>query len=201
MSHALRKVFGPIVFGFVFVVNPAYFSGCASEEEGPDFGEAEMLQVLDAANDMGRWEIESEGARYEVELVLIQATGEDAMASKQAEPMFGSPAHACSGTRTFLRSAQACDTSTHLFLEGTLTIRALDEQPVVEVVSDLEIVGSMSAYGDSLRTVQISLQPANTPYTIHLSSADARTFSLDSIDLKDVGENQGFSLEYIAEDN
>src|SRR5262245_45172361 len=96
--HARPRHFvAVVVFALAFVVNPGYVAGCggAGGESEPEFGEEEMLELLDEANAMGPWQFEHEGTPYEVELVLAQKEGEDVVTARRAA-RFTSQAHACS---------------------------------------------------------------------------------------------------------
>jgi hypothetical protein len=196
LSTLFRKLVTALVFGVAFVINPAYVTGCGPTIEEPDFGEAEMVALLDDLNAMGVSEIESDDALYEVELTVAQAEGEDVIAAREPSPL-ASTAHAC-GSRTFMKSAAACGTSTALSLEGTLTIRRVDGDAPVVVVEALAVSGLMEAYGDRLRTAYVNLEleggGSATWYT-----DNAKDFVLHWLDAQDLGEEGvdiGFALAF-----
>lgn len=163
------------VFLFALVVNPAYF-GCGPTESEPNFGEAEMLQSLDAANETGTWDFEVDGVSYELTLSLMQVVGEDVIAVRHPQSMFASTAHAC-GSRSFLMSASACVTVTTLQVEGELTLRRVEDGVATELVSNAAVSGDLTAYGETLRDVSMNLVFGDAR-TVSLSAEDARTFVL-----------------------
>lgn len=187
-SFAKKPVLA-VIFAFAFVVNPAYLVGCNSEaEDEPNFGEAEMVALLDDLNGMTTTAIEDD-AEYEVDLALTQSEGMDAVSSR-AGSLVVRAAHAC-GSRTFLRSAGACLTETILEVEGTLSVRRVDgDQPVI-VAEDVAIEGQILAYGDTLGFVSLELTFAAgsaswvTDDNLHfqLSTFDATNLGPDAVDI------------------
>lgn len=168
-----------LVFGFVFIVNPGYFAGCMAGEQEPEFGEAEMIDLLGRANSMGPWSFEHEGTPYELELVLVQKEGEDLYGALRSGAFFTRTAHAC-GSRTFQQVAAACVTETTVPLEATLTLRRTDEEPAVDILSDVTMDAELRAFGLELRSALIEVGGPLAGAVV-LTSADARSFELESV--------------------
>lgn len=186
LNTLFRKLVVALVFGVAFVINPAYVTGCGPTIDEPDFGEAEMVALLDDLNAMGVSEIDSDGAVYEVELTLEQAEGDDVTAVREQSP-FTSTAYAC-GSRTFMKSAAACSTTTALAVEGTLTIRRVDGPEPVVVVEGLAVSGLIEVYGDHLRSAYVNLELEGGG-SAGLYTENAKDFELHSLEAHDLGED------------
>jgi hypothetical protein len=211
---SMRTLLFAAGFFFAFVVNPAYITGCMVSESEPDFGEAEMLALLDAANEQGRWELESDGKTYEIELSLMQKVGSPAASGPEpgyaprtaweprtalrAGSLWSAPAHAC-GTRTFTQSASACVTFTEVPLFGELTIRELSPTPHV-VVDALEVEGRL--WTDAARLLfaylDVYLSDDRSGDSITLHSPDATSFELQQVDAMGLGDD-GIDLSFDAD--
>lgn len=178
-----------IAFSLAFVINPAYL-GCGPTVEEPNFGEAEMLQCLDAANEIGTWAFTADGVDYEVELSLMQTAGVDVIAWQSDEPYFARVAHAC-GSRTFMQSASACTTTTQLVVEGELTLRRIDSTGALEILSSEPVAGDLHSYTTTLAWVGLSLTFGGGSQSLSLSAVDARTFELDDFNATAVGTPAG----------
>lgn len=194
-------------FLFASVVNPAYFAGCGgSSESEPEFGEAEMLALLDVANEQGRWTFESAGREYEIELSLLQVSGEDAfggiaplrggaMSVTRAMPgmLSGATARAC-GTRRFMNRAAACVTVSELPVEGELTLREVSPMPRV-VATNVSVEGRLWTDAYHLVFATIDLQFGASSVTLH--SDDARRFELHRVDAvaADLGATDGIQFD------
>lgn len=185
LNTLFQKLVIALVFGVAFVINPAYLTGCGSEEDEPDFGEAEMVALLADFNAMAMSEIDQGDARYEVELSLEQAEGDDVIEARAPSP-FASTAYAC-GNRTFMKSAAACDTQTLMGVEGTLTVRRIDGDEPVVVVEDLPVSGQMRASSNQLRFVSIDLGVEGGG-TISWITTNAKDFTLETFDADGLGE-------------
>lgn len=173
MRKALRSLAIVSAFGLASVVNPGYFSGCASDT-GPSFGEAEMLDLLDEANATAPFEIAKPGDDYRLELSLEQLQGDDQDTTMSA--LFASPAYAC-GQRTFRQSASACVTGSSVELRARYSLfRVAESGEETELVHDRELIGSLEVYGDHLTNGQIALSDANdgTNTTLELRSKDGQ---------------------------
>lgn len=180
----LRKLCVALSFGVAFVINPAYVAGCGSpEEEQPDFGEAEMLALLEELTAAEPTELEDGDAQYEIELDLAEAEGEDVVSS--ARPLFASSAYAC-GSRTFMKSAAACSTQTEIALEGTLSVRRVDGDEPVVIAQDVAVEGRMMASGKTLRFVSIDLEFEGG--TARWTTSNGMDFALDAFLAQGLGD-------------
>ena len=109
----------------IWMINPV-FTGC----EGPapqdefDFGEAEMLDVLDDMNEE-TWNIDMDGLTYEVTVDFQQRISQETAANISFIDI--SSAHAC-GSRSFFAEADACLDVTSLPIKGTVSILPLDSE-------------------------------------------------------------------------
>ena len=190
---ASRKLAALFAFAVASVLNPGYFAGCISDQE-PDFGEEEMLAVLSAANAMGPYAFDTDDARYEAELTFVQRDGEDAR-SGRAMPL-STRAFAC-GSRTFLRSASACVDVTLVPVEATLTLRRVDQEPTVEIVSELAMDGRLRVFGLELDNAYIEIEYA--AHRIDLRAGDGRNFELIAFYAADLGPMR-VDIHFAADD-
>jgi hypothetical protein len=162
MKVSPRGILTVVAFGLTFVVNPGYFAGCASDTSEPEkfeFGEAEMLDLLDEANAMVPFELEDGGTRYRLELTLEQQAGEDEAefgSSQQPKAAFASWAHAC-GRRTFQSSAAACLTTSGVPLRALFSLYRLDSDGEVAVVEDGELGGELTVFGTKLNNGMVNV--------------------------------------------
>jgi hypothetical protein len=161
------------------VINPAYFLGCAAEDETVkfDYGEEEMLGLLEDINAVESWTVETEeGVVYTLELSLTQAESEDETAAYSTSGAWAQTARAC-GTkrRMFGASASACSThyETLLPLEGTLRVRAERDGETV-VLTDEAVSGTLAV--DSARfeggPVRLSLEGSDGSFELNGSTLD-----------------------------
>jgi len=139
----------------IWMINPV-FTGCdvPTHQEDFDFGEAEMLDVLDNMNST-TWTFEINGSNFEVQVDFIQRTGTET-ASLLPFVDVGS-AHAC-GSRSFLAEAEACMDVTSLPIEGTVSLLSIDTPDEPQVFS---VEGSLDVYGNTLSNVDIWVQGDN----------------------------------------
>jgi hypothetical protein len=190
---SLRTLLCFTSFCFAFVVNPGYITGCSTSDSEPEFGEAEMLELLDAANEQGRWQLESGGKTYEIELSFMQAAagapGEQAARAprRPLEPgsLFGTRAHAC-GTRTFTQRASACVTFTEVPLVGELTVRELSPTPHV-IVDAVEIEARLWTDAHRLLFAYLDFEFEDNRVVLH--SPDAESWQLQRVDAMALGED------------
>lgn len=159
-----RNAIASALFVSGLVLNPAYFLGCAAEEKERkfDYGEAEMLSLLDDINDTDAWLIVSDGVEYTVQVSLSQARGADDTKSaapsdrESGESAWTQQAHACGNKeRVFGSTASACDTLyiTTIPVEGTLEIFKIEgsESSLVKelaVSGDLQVMNPTFAHGE-----------------------------------------------------
>jgi hypothetical protein len=191
LSALLRNLCVAAVFGVAFIINPAWVTGCASADEGPDFSEADMVALLEDFNAMSTAEIEQDDAVYEVELTLAQTEGDDTVVSRQAA-LFTNKAYAC-GRNTFMKSASACDTQTIMVVEGTLSVRRVDGDEPVVVVADLPVEGEMRASGNHLTYVDIYVELEGG--SAGWSTQNGMDFGLVWFDADGLGDD-GVDIEY-----
>ena len=128
-----RRLLTTIAFGLAFVINPAFLLSCDSDEEF-EYGEAEMLELLDELNAIETWEADGR----EMELHLEQSTGE-ALTRGAPDIDILMSAEAC-GNRTFVKSASACVSTTEMPVQGTIIVRDLDSGD--EIANDQQVQGS-----------------------------------------------------------
>lgn len=137
----------------LWLVNPV-FSGCYSSSDTEfNFGETDLLEILDDVNTHS-WEITFDGELSTVTVDLTQMIEEIEINGDQASILsfigFGS-AHACD-SRTFLAEAEACIDVSSLPIEGTLTVRSnldIESEPqVFDVSGSLDVFGKTLEYAD-----------------------------------------------------
>lgn len=165
---------GSLCFGFFLVANPAYFVSCSSSEgDGFKYGEAEMLEVVEQLNETAlAVESRSELSGYQgelsdlqVEFQLEQARGDSSEEAARLAPMKAGwieSAHACS-SRSFVKEAAACASSSSMPLEGTVRITDGDE-----IVRTLEVQGGMDVLGTSLGRAEFSLYAESVELSLFL---------------------------------
>lgn len=189
-----RSLLVSVVFFLGLVINPAYFAGCSSgdaEGDSPGFGEAEMLMLLDAANETGTWEFDVGDKRYAIDLVLSQSGDRDMPAAQSVRSAaFAMRAHAC-GTRRFTNSAAACITVTEVPVEGELSLRQV--APVQRTVSaSVEVRGVLLTRGDKLLSASMSLEFEGGKALLH--SPDARAFKLSQFKAAAAGPDDAITF-------
>jgi hypothetical protein len=184
MHSSSRGLMTVVAFGLASVVNPGYFAGCASGTGGEkfEFGEVEMLELMDEANATGPFDIMSGSQQYRLELSFEQKSGEDEddVAAFLQRPVFTSRARAC-GTRTFMQSAAACITSSEVPLTATVNLYRIDSAGETQVVHDEMVDTRFYVWGTKLTNARIesSSNAIGSP-TLQLSlmSSDGKTFKL-----------------------
>jgi hypothetical protein len=183
MHYSSRGFMTVVAFGFASVVNPGYFAGCASAGgETFEFGEAEMLELMDDANVTGPFDIMSGSQRYRLEVSFEQKSGEDAddIATLRRRPVFTARAHAC-GTRTFMQSAAACLTTSEVPLTATVNLYRIDSAGETQVVHDEAVDGRFYVWGRKLTNARIesnSSEMGSSRLQLSLVSSDGKTFKL-----------------------
>ena len=175
-----RWIAGAIAFGLGSVVNPAYF-GCASESvEKFEFGEAEMLELLDEANATGPFEFEDGTDRYRLEVIFTQKPGDDSdeSASSSVHAPFAARAYAC-GSRSFKQSASACITSSTVPLTAQLDLFRLDVGGETHLVRNQTFDAMLNVFGTKLNNASIGIVPDDPEIATALSlSVRDKTFEL-----------------------
>ena len=141
-----------IAFALALVINPGYFVGCVGDTADEfQFGEAEMLELVDRVNDQEAFVFESAGEVYRLELTLEQAQGEDDGTAAAGTSLAARRALAC-GSRTFMNSAAACISSSEVALLADL--RLYRTTRTRRAGAGTAAVGSLSAWGKQLGASQ-----------------------------------------------
>ena len=131
----------------LWLINPV-FSGCDSDSQSKfDFGEAELLDLVDEINEQS-WEATFDGELSTITVDFEQIAGADDVDGEQASVWsnidLGS-AHAC-GSRNFLAEAEACVDISSLPVVGTLTVTSnidVESEPqVFDVSGSLDVIGT-----------------------------------------------------------
>jgi hypothetical protein len=174
VSMNWRVPLGTVAFGLASVVNPAFVTGCARLGLTYDFGEPEVVALVDAASHGGPYRFKSDAREVEVSVALSQARGED---TSLAEPLLVRSALAC-GHRTFLRSASACLDTTSVPVEGTLTVKAVAGSIVLD---RLPVTGALRVVGTHIRSAELSL--TGGPNLVEMRSDDGKTFAVRGMQL------------------
>ena len=167
----------------LWLVNPV-FSGCDSGTQSEfDFGEAELLDMIETINGQS-WEMTFDGELSTVTVDFEQIIGETYIEGDQAALWsaieIGS-AQAC-GSRSFLAEAEACIDISSLPLEGTLTITStidLDSEPQV-----FDVSGSLDVFGKTLDNGELRVNSDD------IQASWNATFDTE-------GELEGFAMGYI----
>ena len=158
----------------IWLINPV-FSGCDSSSEPEfEFGEADLLDLLDDLNAQ-TWQTTVDGELSTLTVDFSQLTGEEQAALFSALEL-GS-AHACS-SRNFLAEAEACIDVSSLPIEGTISISsdlADEAEPQVFTVS-----GSIDVYGTVLNNAEIWVNSDDIQVN-WTGQFDAETESVDFI--------------------
>jgi hypothetical protein len=189
----IRSTLSLLAFALAFIVNPGYFAGCGpADGDEPEFGEAETLALLERANEMANWELESAGVRYALTLSVSQAAGADDRTSLRSPSAWRTSAFAC-GTRRFRQSASACSTRSELVVEGELTLRELS--PTSRTLADrLSVHGQLWTDGHRLLYATLELGSGDNHFILH--SDDASSFEVESIEAPALEE--GVSVRFPA---
>jgi hypothetical protein len=160
-----RKTLAASLFLAGLVINPTYFLGCAGDQSGQerefDYGESQMLGLLDAFNETRSWSFENDGLRYRVELALEQTVAQDmaALAPGVSSRAWAQTAHACGGKRRlFGATASACIAvyATTVPVEGTLTLLREDGDELT-TVRKVDVAGELAMSGLNFATGYITL--------------------------------------------
>lgn len=170
-----HSALGSLFFGFFLVANPAYFVSCSAEDDGFQYDEADMLQVVEQLNETESLDIETPaGLRgYQIDFQLQQASAasSDETALLPAQSSWVKAAHACE-SRTFVRSAAACVSSSSLLLEGTARIK--DGEKIVQT---LEVEGAMDVHSNLLTHAEFLLSVDDAQLRLTWTDEGGGTFS------------------------
>lgn len=175
MESSRRRSVGVFAFALALVINPGYFAGCAGDTEAEfEFGEAEMLELVDGVNEQEPFVFATTGAVYRLELALEQEPGEDEGSVSAGVSLVARRALGC-GSRTFMNGASACISSSDVALLASLRLFRTDEG-ADELVLEQQLSGSLLAWGKKLGASQIVLEQGLT--RVQLDSAGDGDFEL-----------------------
>lgn len=83
-------------------------------------------------------------------------------------------------------SASACDTTTTLVIEGSLTVRRVDGDEPVTIVEDLPVEGTMTAgYQLSHATINLEFEGG----AAYWETSNGMDFTLESFDARGLGDD------------
>ena len=181
-----RRWLAILGFGVASLMNPALMSGCSSFIRF-NYGEPEMLALMNRANQDGPYHLQYNGQQYEVTVALQQGTAlrrtsqQDVRITPEDTILglaFVPTAHAC-GKRTFVRAAGACDDTTNMPVEGTITVKAIAGRVILDSAA---IKGTLHAYGTTI--YRASLMLTLDQDTFQLTSTDGKTFTEGELKLR-----------------
>jgi len=178
-----RGALSTAVFALIFVLNPALIAGCGLLGGSFEYGEPEMVALLDSVNRTERWKFSHEGADYEL-VLEVERRGKDSTRKPAADdPSVVRPAHSCEN-RSFVRSAAGCLDTTEMPIVATVTLRGLEAgAPLIDRVpldGELEVIG--------LRLERATLRAHDESRAIDLSSKDGKTFDIRELIVKKDGK-------------
>lgn len=177
-----RTIFASLAFVFAFSVNPMYLAGCFVEtDEDFEFGEAEMLTLLETGND--RFDFAAGGESYSLDLTVTQSA---AFAQNDTSPGLFASAHAC-GSRTFEQSASACISASSVPVTGTFTLIKTTGGTNVVVAEHVAVRGFLRVYGEKLRYAMLNLTFDGTD-SLDLGQNDTGPLVLSRFAATDLGE-------------
>lgn len=167
----------------LWLINPV-FSGCDSGTNTKfDFGEAELLDLIEEVNDLS-WEATFDGELSTITVDFEQLIGDGDSDGDQAslwDSIELGSAQAC-GSRNFLAEAEACVDISSLPIEGTLTVTSsLDPESEPQVFN---VSGSLDVIGTTLNNADVWVN--NDDIQANWNAQ----FDTD-------GELEGFALGYI----
>jgi hypothetical protein len=173
----LRTGAATLAFVLAFVINPALLGGCARLGLTFDFGEREVVALVESANHGGPYPFSSDGRELAVTFSLSQSASVITSAFSVGGSSLVAQALACDH-RTFVRSAHACLDSTTLPVEGTLTVRDAGGAILVDAA---HVKGELRVIGTHLRNVELTVTDGKG--LVQLRSRDGKTFAVDSVSL------------------
>lgn len=181
MRALLRGLVTFAAFGLSSTIQPGAFAGCSNDvADRFQFGEEQLVELLDEANVASPFELRQGDRRYRIELEMIQRQGEDVedwSARRPQRVVFGARASAC-GNRSFMQQAAACVTQTGMPLLGRFTLYRLEPGGATAVITDRELSGELRVIGTALDNGHIALRDATEGTRIELHSRDGRRFEL-----------------------
>ena len=151
----LQSCCAGVAFLAAFVLNPAYFAGCITGNDDPEFkyDAQDMAKLVHAANDS--FEFEAAGVRYRLDLSVAPAP-KPGNASARLAP-FARPAYAC-GDRRLYPTASACIDSSSMAVTGSFALFRLDGGTEQAVLTDAKVDGELWVGSLNLSTGEMTLQ-------------------------------------------
>lgn len=152
MPSFRRSLAASLVFALASTVNPMFLAGCFVDEGNDfEFGEAEMLTLLETGNET--FDFESGGKSYALMLSIAQSA---ATARLDASPSLFQTASAC-GSRSFEQSAAACITISSMPAAGTFTLVETTGGETRVVLEDVPVRGTLFVHGETLSNGYLEL--------------------------------------------
>ncbi len=181
-----RWIITACVFAFSFIVNPMYLAGGCVTTPAPafEYGEAEMVTLLQHVTDAGTYPFSWQGREYELIVVVHEAAGAKPARSATREVSWQARASAC-GTRTFQQSAAACMDTSELLSEGEATLRVKEQGAFRTLIDAAPVTGSLFMPGLQLGYGELVLH-SGAP-ALHL-------------DLMQSGQTNEFTLVQVVSD-
>lgn len=161
--RSTRSLLATLAFAAGSALNPAYITGCGSDDPRFEYGAEELaalarewsgvhlvrsMQAQRCARDGSC----SDDGDYVVELQLMPA--QDPQASASGVGWLGGRARAC-GNRTLFAAASACSDSSSMDLHGRITLTRANGQKVAD---DGEVKGELSVSGLKLTNASLHLE-------------------------------------------
>ena len=143
----------------LWMINPAYLSGCGGET-GFSFDQEEMLALMDAVSE-GTWTVEKDGQLYHLDFDLEQS--ESLEITYRRPPDLLGNALACEN-RSFVASASACVDMSYLGIRGHVTVQ--DRTSGQDVLVAQAVTGKMLVVGLHLSNSVIELIHSSGRFTL-----------------------------------
>ena len=171
-----RGALSACVFVTAFAINPMLLSGC---RKSFDFGEAEVVALVDRAAKGGPYRLSSREGDVEVSFEVSQVVGEDKTGAAPRGTGVVRSALAC-GNRTFLRSAGACIDPTTVPVQGTMTVKTVAG---VVLLDRAPSTGALEVHGTSLASATLSLKRDAAPGDHVFLRSTKGAFTLQTVEV------------------
>lgn len=188
-----RALTAMLVFAAGSTLNPAYFAGCAGQDDAKfEFGGEELAALVEQAN--GTFSLEATAVSdctgavrcsisavpYRVELTL---TPESKAQMATARALWsGGRARAC-GQRELFASASACVDVSSMSVHGSLTLTRLDPDAEAVVVEAADVQGSLRVFGYRLQQAEMDVRFEGG--TLHFVSEDGLELGITQLSFRD----------------
>ena len=180
--HRRRYLIRNLIFVFFFLANPAYFLACEEDDDHFTFGEEEMVALLDTVNGAA-WEIDE----YKIVFSLSQE-GEALARNRMSRPELTATAQAC-GTRTFVKSAEACIDLSEMPVVGETSVYRAVENGDWQLIDTIPTEGYLDVEGLNLTNARVELTLDGGFAYLSWSENDGDAFQLLSLTVEDVGDD------------